>query len=80
MAAILDSHPFSMQRQGEWDEAFGLPAEHSRELVAPDDAPQPLEKLNPRQAKIIELRYIGGLSFEAAAEVPDISPRTAKRD
>ena len=67
-------------RQVEWDEAIGLPAERSRELVALDDALQQLEKLNPRQAKIIELRYIGGLSFEEAGVVLDISPRTAKRD
>jgi len=67
-------------RQVEWDETIGLPAERSRELVALDDALQQLEKLNPRQAKIIELRYIGGLSFEEAVVVLDISPRTAKRD
>jgi len=67
-------------RQVEWDEAIGLPAESSRELVALDDALQQLEKLNPRQAKVIELRYIGGLSFEEAGAVLEISPRTAKRD
>jgi RNA polymerase sigma factor (TIGR02999 family) len=67
-------------RQVEWDEAIGLPAERSRELVALDEALHELEKLNPRQAKIIELRYIGGLSFEEAAAVLEISPRTAKRD
>jgi RNA polymerase sigma factor (TIGR02999 family) len=67
-------------QQVEWSEALGLPAERSRELVALDEALHELEKLNPRQAKIIELRYIGGLSFEEAAAVLDISPRTAKRD
>jgi RNA polymerase sigma-70 factor (ECF subfamily) len=67
-------------RQVEWDEAIGLPAERSRELVALDEALHELEKLNSRQAKIIELRYIGGLSFEETAAVLDISPRTAKRD
>ncbi|HEY6848428.1 MAG TPA: ECF-type sigma factor [Terracidiphilus sp.] len=67
-------------QQVEWDEAIGVPAERSRELVALDDALQKLEKLNPRQAKIIELRYIGGLSFEETGAVLDISPRTAKRD
>ena len=67
-------------QQVEWDEAIGVPAERSRELVALDDALQKLEKLNPRQGKIIELRYIGGLSFEETGAVLDISPRTAKRD
>jgi RNA polymerase sigma factor (TIGR02999 family) len=67
-------------QQVEWTESLGLPAERSRELVALDEALHQLEKLNPRQAKIIELRYIGGLSFEEAAAVLEISPRTAKRD
>ena len=67
-------------RQVEWTEALGLPAERSRELVALDDALQQLEKVNPRQAKVIELHYIGGLSFEEVGAVLDLSPRTAKRD
>ena len=67
-------------QQVEWTEALGLPAERSGELLALDEALNQLEKLNPRQAKIIELRYIGGLSFEEAAAVLEISARTAKRD
>jgi len=67
-------------RQVEWTETFGLPAERSRELIALDEALDQLEKLNPRHAKIIELRYIGGLSFEEVGAVLDLSPRTAKRD
>jgi RNA polymerase sigma-70 factor (ECF subfamily) len=66
--------------QVEWTEALGLPAERSRELIALDEALHQLEKLNPRQAKVIELRYIGGLSFEEVGAVLDLSPRTAKRD
>jgi RNA polymerase sigma factor (TIGR02999 family) len=67
-------------RQVEWTESLGLPAERSRELIALDDALQQLEKLNPRQARIIELHYIGGLSFEEVGAVMDLSTRTAKRD
>ena len=67
-------------RQVEWTEAFGFPTERSRELIALDEALERLEKLNPRQAKIVELRYIGGLSFEEVGAVLDLSPRTAKRD
>jgi RNA polymerase sigma-70 factor, ECF subfamily len=67
-------------QQVEWADSFGLPAERSQELIALDDALQELEKLNPRQAKIVELRYIGGLSFEEVASVLDLSTRTAKRD
>ncbi len=67
-------------RQVEWEETFGLPVERSQELVALDESLQQLEKLNPRQAKTIELHFIGGLSFEEIGAVLDLSPRTAKRD
>jgi hypothetical protein len=80
IAALLDSHPFSPQRGAERDEAFGLPARCSRKPVALSDALQQLEKRNPRRVRIIELRYIGGLWFEEAAVVLEISVRTAKRD
>jgi RNA polymerase sigma factor (sigma-70 family) len=39
-----------------------------------------LEKLDPQQARIVELRFFRGLTVEEAAEVLGISPRTVKRD
>jgi len=36
--------------------------------------------LAPRQAKVVELRYFGGLSEEETAEVLKISVRTVRRD
>jgi RNA polymerase sigma factor (TIGR02999 family) len=50
------------------------------DLVALDAALEKLAALNQRQAKIVELRYFGGLSVEEAGEVLDISPATVKRD
>ena len=50
------------------------------DLVALDAALDRLAKLNERQAKIVELRYFGGLSVEEAAETLRISPATLKRD
>ena len=38
-----------------------------------------LEKIDPEQARIIELRFFGGLSIEEAADALDISPATLKR-
>ncbi len=67
-------------RQVEWTESLDLPAERSQEPVALNGTLHQLDKLNPRQAKVIELRYIGGLSFEEVGDVLDLSPRTAKRD
>lgn len=44
------------------------------------DALSTLERLDPRQARIVELRYFGGLTIEEAAELLDVSPATVKRD
>jgi len=50
------------------------------DLIALDDALNQLATLGPRQCKIVELRFFGGLSIEEAAEAIDISPATAKRE
>lgn len=50
------------------------------DLVALDLALEKLAALDPRQAKVVELRYFGGLSVEEVAGVLDISPATVKRD
>ena len=49
-------------------------------LVALDDALETLSKAAPRQARIVELRYFGGLSEEETAEVMKISARSVRRD
>ena len=48
-------------------------------LPALDDALERLEKIDPEQARIIELRYFAGLGIEEAAEALDMSPATLKR-
>ena len=50
------------------------------DLVALDDALQSLTAFDPRGARVVELRFFGGLSVEESAEVLDVSPRTVKRD
>jgi RNA polymerase sigma-70 factor, ECF subfamily len=52
----------------------------SRELVELDDALQSLEQLDPQQARIVELRFFGGMTVEETAGVLGISSRTVKRD
>jgi RNA polymerase sigma-70 factor (ECF subfamily) len=44
-----------------------------------DAALDKLAALDPQQAKIVELRYFGGLTVEEAADALDISPATVKR-
>jgi RNA polymerase sigma factor (TIGR02999 family) len=47
--------------------------------LALDRALTSLAALDPRQAKVVELRYFGGLSVEETAEALAISPATVKR-
>lgn len=50
------------------------------DLLALDDALKQLGALDPRQCRIVELRFFGGLSIEETAQVVEISPATAKRE
>lgn len=50
------------------------------EVVSVDAALKRLAAENPRQARVVELRYFGGLSVEQTAEVLEIAPRSVKRD
>jgi len=50
------------------------------ELVALDDALNRLTELAPRQGRVVELRYFGGLSLEETAEALKVSPETVTRD
>ena len=54
--------------------------ERDLDLTELDKALDKLERLDERQARIVELRYFSGLSIEATAEVLEISPATVKRD
>lgn len=52
----------------------------SDDVVAVDDALNELAKLDPRKAKVIELRFFGGLSVDETAAVLKISPQSVMRD
>ena len=62
------------------DEAIVFAPQQSSELVKLDQALDRLVQFDPRQAKIVELRFFGGLTVEETAEVMAISPKTVKRD
>ena len=55
-------------------------SERSAELLELDEALTRLEQMDVRKAKVIELRFFGGLSVEEAAEVLKVSPPTVMRD
>ncbi|MEP7336647.1 MAG: sigma-70 family RNA polymerase sigma factor [Acidobacteriota bacterium] len=62
------------------DEALGVSNQKEVGLLALDDALTSLAALDPRQSRIVELKYFGGLEIEEIAEVVGISPATVKRD
>lgn len=52
----------------------------ARELLALDDALDALAEVDPRKARIVELRFFGGLSVKETAEVVKVSSDTVLRD
>ena len=50
------------------------------DLIALNEALEKLTELDPRQSRIVELRFFGGLTEEEIAEVLGVSPITVKRD
>jgi RNA polymerase sigma factor (TIGR02999 family) len=68
------------QRKLYLDEAGVIAAGQDLDLVALDDALNDLAAVAPRQSRVVELRFFGGLSVEETAAVLDISPATVKRE
>lgn len=62
------------------EDVAALPQERAAELLALDEALSELARLDPRKARVVELRYFGGLSIEETADVLDISAMTVRRD
>ena len=56
--------------------AKSLSVNRDQDVLAVAELLDKLEKLDPRQAKIVELRFFGGLTLDEAAEALDISRRT----
>ncbi len=62
------------------DDAPTISVEVDRRLLDLDEALQELSVLDPDQARVVELRYFGGLTIEETADVLKISPATVKRE
>lgn len=62
------------------DEAVAMGLEEAEELIALNEALVDLERLDPRQCRIVELRHFAGLQVKEAAEVLGVSTATVKRD
>jgi RNA polymerase sigma-70 factor, ECF subfamily len=87
MRRILVDHARGLQRAKRGAGAAHLPLDElilapakSASLIALDDALADLTRHDPRKARIVELRYFGGLSVEETAEVIGVHPNTVIRD
>ena len=62
------------------DEALYVSPGPDPDLVKLDDALQALTEFDPRKAKVVELRFFGGLDLDETAEALNVSRDTVKRD
>ena len=62
------------------DDTAVLSPAPDRSILALDEALTALSRLAPRQARVVELRYFGGLTEEEIVAALEISPRTVRRD
>ena len=87
MRRVLADHARRHRAQKRGGDAVRVSLEEAEAIggdgVAADDLDTALEdlaKLDPRQARVVELRFYAGLSIEESAEVLGVSPATVKRD
>jgi len=62
------------------DQIPDLGSGRAAEILGINEALDRLGELDPRQVKVVEMRYFGGLSVEETAEVLKISPQSVMRD
>ena len=62
------------------DEIPDVSSRRATEMIALDDALTELAAVQPRKARIVELRFFAGLSVDETAAVLKVSPDTVKRD
>lgn len=64
----------------EMEDNLAISPERLDEVLFLDEAMAKLAANNARQARVVELRYFGGLSVEQIAEILNVAPRSVKRD
>lgn len=89
MREILIDHARSRNRKKrggdmrtfiEIDGSVSVDAGNQLDVLAVDEALKELERLDERQAKIVEMKFFAGMTIEEIAEVIGISPATVKRE
>jgi RNA polymerase sigma-70 factor (ECF subfamily) len=64
----------------EMEDNLAISPERLDEVLFLDEAMAKLAADNPRQARVVELRYFGGLSVEQISDILGVAPRSVKRD
>jgi RNA polymerase sigma factor (TIGR02999 family) len=88
MRRILMNHARDRAAEKRWggarkvslEDAAVLSHERAEELLALEEALDMLTELDARKARVVELRYFGGLSVEETAEVLGVHPNTVTRE
>lgn len=88
MREVLVNHAIrhkAQKRGGDWrevalDEALTIFEDRSVDLLALNEALQKLAEIDPRQARIVELRFFGGLGVRGVAQVLNLGVRTIVRE
>ncbi len=62
------------------DDAVALSPQKDEDVLALDEALEKLAKLDARQAKVVELRFFGGLNVDEVAAALNVSKRTVEGD
>ena len=62
------------------DEAVLIGGQPPEYFLALDEALRSLERVDSQKARLVELRYFGGMNIDETAEVLNISPRTVRRE
>jgi RNA polymerase sigma-70 factor, ECF subfamily len=73
-------HRGSGLQRVEMQEELAISPEKLDQVQQIDDLLKKLETVNPRQARVVELRYFGGLTFEEIAGLLQLTSRTVKSD
>jgi len=88
MRQVLVNHAVrhrAQKRGGGWreaalDEALAIFEERSVDLIALNESLEKLANFDPRQSRIVELRFFGGLNVGGVAQVLKLSERTVERE
>ena len=68
------------RKRVELDEGLAITVDRVDDVLMVDELLERLKIDRPRQARVVELRYFGGLSLEQIASLLDVSSRSVKRD